>query len=172
MDKAWDVDDPFLSLAAQRLVEASEAAHSGQSLLAEQLAYTLALHLSDRYAAPSSASGEHPRDLDAGMRARIADFVRADPGRDITLSDMAKLSGLSPSAFIRSFKRSTGQTPHRFVVEQRVEAAGDLLCDSGMTIAEIALAVGFSSQSHLGTAFRTITGLSPARFRRLKRGEE
>ncbi|WNJ92930.1 AraC family transcriptional regulator [Bosea sp. 685] len=172
MDKAWDVDDPFLSLAAQRLVEASDAAHSGQSLLAEQLAYTLALHLSDRYAAPSSASGEHPRDLDAGMRMRIADFVRADPGRDIALSDMAKLSGLSPSAFIRSFKRSTGQTPHRFVVEQRVEAAGDLLRDSGMTIAEIALAVGFSSQSHLGTAFRTITGLSPAQFRRLKRGEE
>ncbi|SFJ84813.1 AraC family transcriptional regulator [Bosea sp. OK403] len=172
MDKAWDVDDPFLSQAAQRLVEASDAAHSGQSLLAEQLAYTLALHLSDRYAAPSSASGEQPRDLDASMRARMADFVRADPGRDITLSDMAKLSGLSPSAFIRSFKRSTGQTPHRFVVEQRVEAAGDLLCDSGMTIAEIALAVGFSSQSHLGTAFRAITGLSPARFRRLKRGEE
>ncbi|WP_204272936.1 hypothetical protein, partial [Enterobacter hormaechei] len=40
MDKAWDVDDPLLALSAQRLVEASETARSGNSLLAEQLAYT------------------------------------------------------------------------------------------------------------------------------------
>lgn len=167
MDKAWDIDDPLLSLSAHRLVEASEAVHSGQSLLAEQLAYTLALHLSDRYAAPSTPSPER-LDLDTGIRARIADYVRADPGRDITLSEMAKVAGLSPSSFIRNFKRSTGMTPHRFVVEQRIHAAAELLSGFDMTIAEIALAVGFSSQSHLGTSFRAATGLSPARFRRLR----
>ncbi|MBN8943623.1 MAG: helix-turn-helix transcriptional regulator [Rhizobiales bacterium] len=170
MDRAWDVDDPLLALAAQRLVEASETARSGNSLLAEQLAYTLALHLADRYAVPSASPAESAPNLDVGIRTLISDFVRADPGRSITLAEMAKVAGMSPSGFIRTFKRSVGVTPHRFVVEQRVDAARDLIAGSDMPIADIALAVGFSSQSHLGVAFRATTGLSPARFRRLRRG--
>lgn len=170
MDRAWDVDDPLLSLAALRLVEASEQTRSGHSLLAEQLAYTLALHLSDRYAAPRAVPAALPPRIDSDMRRRIADLVRADPGRDIALVDMARLAGLSPSSFIRSFKRSAGMTPHRFVVEQRVRAAQEMLATSDLPIAEIALAAGFSSQSHLGTAFRAVSGLTPAHFRRLKRG--
>ncbi len=170
MDRAWDVDDPLLSLSAQRLVEASETANAGHSLLAEQLAYTLALHLSDRYAAPRTTRTDEPSDLDADMRMRIIDFVRADPSRAITLAEMAEVAGLSPSSFIRNFKRSTGVTPHRFVVEQRIRAAQDMLASSGLSIAEIAIATGFSSQSHLGVAFRSVTGLSPAYFRSKRRG--
>jgi AraC family transcriptional regulator len=169
MDYAWDVDDPFLSLAARRVVEASEERRPGRSLLAEQLAHTLALHLSDRYAAPRMAAPERFPNIDDDLRGRIADFVRSDPGRDITLAEMAKIVDLSPSAFLRSFKRSAGLTPHRFVVEQRVRAAQDMLAGSRLPIAEIALAAGFSSQSHLGAAFRAVVGLTPAQFRRLRR---
>jgi AraC family transcriptional regulator len=169
-DRAWDVEDPLLALAARRIVEASEATGAGRSLLAEQLAYTLALHLSDRYAARSAPADSDRQGLRAGMPARIADLVRADPGRAITLAEMAKVAGLSPSRFIGSFKRATGLTPHRFVVEQRVLAAQDMLAGSDRPIAEIALAAGFSSQSHLGTAFRAVTGSSPALFRRNRRG--
>jgi AraC family transcriptional regulator len=56
------------------------------------------------------------------------------------------------------------------VVEQRVLAARHLLATSNLPIAEVALAVGFSSQSHFGGAFRTVTGESPARYRRIQRG--
>ncbi|WP_163117499.1 helix-turn-helix domain-containing protein, partial [Acinetobacter baumannii] len=83
-------------------------------------------------------------------RTLISDFVRADPGRSITLSEMAKVAGMSPSGFIRTFKRSVGVTPQRFVVEHRVDAARDLIAGSDMPSADIALAGGFSSQSHLG----------------------
>ncbi|MGL4291818.1 MAG: helix-turn-helix domain-containing protein [Phreatobacter sp.] len=169
MDKAWDVDDPLLALSAHRLVEASETARSGNSLLAEQMAYTLALHLADRYGVPSTSPVAPAARFDIGLGGLISDFVRADPGRAITLAEMAKVAGMSPSSFIRTFKRSTGLTPHRFVVEQRVQAARDLITGSDMPIAEIALAVGFSSQSHLGVAFRAALGVSPARFRRLRR---
>jgi len=88
----------------------------------------------------------------------------------ITLAAMAEVAGMSPSCFIRSFKRSTGMTPHRFVVEQRVAAARRLLETSDLPIVEIALGVGFSSQSHFGVAFRQVTGESPARYRRAQRG--
>jgi AraC family transcriptional regulator len=104
------------------------------------------------------------------MCARVAEFVQANASAPVTLAAMAQVAGMTPSSFIRSFKRSTGLTPHRFVVEQRVLAARRLLATSNLPIVEIALAVGFSSQSHFGVAFRAITGESPARYRRLQRG--
>ncbi|NEW89452.1 AraC family transcriptional regulator [Rhodopseudomonas sp. WA056] len=171
-DTAWDVDDPLLEASAKRLVEASDSGDRPNPLLAEQLAYTLALHLTDRYSAPRSGLAEPSVPLEAPVRDRIAEFVRSDLGAPITLAAMAEVAGMSPSCFIRSFKRSTGMTPHRFVVEQRVAAARRLLETSDLPIVEIALGVGFSSQSHFGVAFRQVTGESPARYRRLQCGRE
>jgi len=170
MDRAWDTEDAMLEISARRLVEASESGHRPNALLAEQVAYTLALHLSDRYAVPTSPQAERTPNLNETMRERVAEFVRADPGAPVTLAAMAQVAGMSPSCFIRTFKRSTGLTPHRFVVEQRVLAARHLLATSDLPIVEVALAVGFSSQSHFGVAFRAVTGESPARYRRLLRG--
>lgn len=169
-DTAWDVDDPLLEVSAKRLVEASDSGDRPNALLAEQLAYTLALHLTDRYSAPRAATAGQSAPLEAPVRDRIAEFVRSDLGAPITLAAMAEVAGMSPSCLIRSFKRSTGMTPHRFVVEQRVAAARRLLESSDLPIVDIALGVGFSSQSHFGVAFRQVTGESPARYRRLQRG--
>lgn len=170
MDKAWDADDPMLEMSARRLVEASESGLRPNALLAEQVAYTLALHLSDRYAAPDSRTSAQLPEPDEAMRRRVAELVLDDPAAPITLTAMAQAAGMSPSHFIRSFKRTTGLTPHRFVVEQRVLAARHLLETSDLPTVEVALAVGFSSQSHFGVAFRAVTGESPARYRRLLRG--
>lgn len=172
MDRAWDIEDPMLEMSAKRLVEASESGHRPNILLAEQVAYTLALHLSDRYAAPGPFNSGRVPTLDEKMRERIAEFVRADLGTPVTLAAMAKVAGMSVSCFIRTFKRSTGVTPHRFVVEQRIHEASRLLATSDLPIVEIALMFGFSSQSHFGVAFRTVTGKSPALYRRLQRGSE
>ncbi|MFT4097950.1 MAG: AraC family transcriptional regulator [Rhodoblastus sp.] len=169
MDKAWDTEDAFLEMSARRLVEACEK-QQPSSLLAEQFAYTIALHLSDSYATTSSHLPNTAHTLDATLRNRIADFVQADPGATITLAAMAELAGMSPSAFIRSFKRSTGMTPHKFITEQRILLGRRLLAASNLPIVEIALSLGFSSQSHFGVAFRAITGESPANYRRSKRG--
>ncbi|WP_186420103.1 AraC family transcriptional regulator [Bosea sp. CS1GBMeth4] len=172
MDKVWDAEDPMLEMSARRLVEASESGVRPNALLAEQVAYTLALHLSDRYAAPETRMSGHLPGLDEAMRQRVAEFVLDDPAAPITLTAMAQVAGMSPSHFIRSFKRTTGMTPHRFVVEQRVLAARRLLETSDLPIVEVALAAGFSSQSHFGVAFRAVTGESPARYRRLRRGRQ
>jgi|GEM_PF-6260250 len=170
MDMAWDTEDLLLEMSARRLVEASDSGQRPNALLAEQVAYTLALHLSDRYAALGSPKSEPLPSLNETMRARVAEFVRADPSAPVTLAAMAQVAGMTPSSFVRSFKRSTGLTPHRFVVEQRVLAAQRLLATSDLPIVEIALSVGFSSQSHFGVAFRAVIGESPARYRRLQRG--
>jgi AraC family transcriptional regulator len=160
----------MLEAAAKRLVESCGDGDRPSRLLAEQFAYTLALHVSDRYAMQRPTGSERAQPLDDRMRARVTEFVRADPGAPVTLAAMAEVAGMSPSSFIRSFKRATGTTPHRFVVEQRVLAARRLLAASDLPIVDIALSLGFSSQSHFGASFRAVTGESPARYRRLQRG--
>ncbi|MGJ4902857.1 helix-turn-helix domain-containing protein [Bradyrhizobium sp. HKCCYLS2058] len=169
-NQAWDTEDPMLEAAATRLVESCGGGERPSRLLAEQFAYTLALHVSDRYAVQRPPGLEQTRPLDDRMRARVTEFVRADPGAPVTLAAMAEVAGMSPSSFLRSFKQATGTTPHRFVVEQRVLAARRLLSTSDLPIVEIALSLGFSSQSHFGAAFRAVTGESPARYRRMQRG--
>ena len=125
--------------------------------------------MSDRYAATPAARPEEPP-LDARMYRRVAEFVSADPAAPITLSDMARVAGLSPSAFIRAFKRGMGMTPHRFVMEHRLQLARRMLAESDRPIVDIALSLGFSSQSHFGASFRAALGVSPARYRRARRG--
>lgn len=164
-DRVWDVDDPFLALSARRLFE---AVGPGHGLLAEQLALTLAFHVADRYGTPDPARLEPPGALRKGTLERVVAFIRSDPAAAITLSDLAGLAGLSPSQFLRAFKRSTGTTPHRFLLSERVAIAEDMLTHSELPLAEIAVACGFSSQSHLGTAFRAATGVTPAGYRRLR----
>jgi AraC-like DNA-binding protein len=86
--------------------------------------------------------------------------------RDSGLVELAAIAGLSPHHFVGAFKISVGKPPHRFVMERRVQRAVELLRDGNRTIAEIANAAGFSSQSHLTANFRRVTGLTPGRFRR------
>ncbi|MCG7361445.1 AraC family transcriptional regulator [Roseomonas sp. ACRSG] len=169
-DLAWDTEDPFLASTAGRLVEASDSRRPLSALLAEQLAYTVALHLSERYAALPPARPFREPVLEGRMRERVIDLIQSDPAAAIRIADLADVAGLSPSAFIRAFKRATGLTPHRFVIEQRLQAARRLLAETGRPIADIALSSGFSSQSHFGAAFRAAVGVSPARYRRLRRG--
>ncbi|MEM7377048.1 MAG: helix-turn-helix transcriptional regulator, partial [Pseudomonadota bacterium] len=62
--------------------------------------------------------------------------------------DMAAVASISPSHFSRLFKQSVRQTPYQFVIEYRVEKAKLLLADPNRTMIDVALACGFSDQSH------------------------
>ncbi|MDQ1077626.1 AraC family transcriptional regulator [Pseudoroseomonas cervicalis] len=168
-DLAWETEDPFLTAAACRLVEASDRQRPPGPLLAEQLAYTVALHLTERHAAlpPPRAAEMLPHHA---LPSRLRERVLADPAAPLGIAELAAEAGLSPSAFTRAFRRASGQTPHRFILEQRLQAARALLAESDRPLVDIALSLGFASQSHFGAAFRAATGASPARYRAARRG--
>lgn len=169
LDRAWDTEDPFLHVAARRLVETIEYRQPVERLLADQVALTLALHLLDRHAAVPAPAARLPG-LPPAALSRVTEFIRADPAAHCSIAVLAALSGLSPSHFLRKFQAATGMTPLRFVVQERVAQAQHLLARTDMPGCEVALACGFSSQSHLGTAFRSATGLTPRQYRRDTRG--
>jgi AraC-like DNA-binding protein len=83
----------------------------------------------------------------------------------ITIEDLSRLVALSPYYLIRSFKRAHGQTPHQYVVGQRIAKAKELLRNSDLTITEICAMVGFESLGSFSTLFHKVAGLSPRAYR-------
>ena len=102
--------------------------------------------------------------------ARAVEHVEAHPDRSLPVEALAEIAGMSPHHFSRTFAAATGFPPHRYVVNRRIRLAKILLSDTDRPIAEIALACGFSSQSHMTDLMRERLGVAPAQFRREMRG--
>jgi AraC family transcriptional regulator len=101
---------------------------------------------------------------------QIQEYIHAHLDRDIKLTELAALSGVSHYYFCRQFKRSLGISPYQYVLQQRVERAKQLLKFRDVAISEIALECGFANQSHFTKHFRKLTGITPNRFREIARG--
>ena len=85
------------------------------------------------------------------------------------LAELARACKLSPSHFARAFKETTGRPPHRWLMEQRIETAKQLLADTTSPLVEIAMTCGFADQSHFTRVFSRITASSPGAWRRYQR---
>jgi AraC family transcriptional regulator len=96
---------------------------------------------------------------------RVVDFIEANLQHNVSLSDLANLVGIVPDVLARKMKASVGVSPYRYLLERRIRRAEDLLRSSDMSIAEIALEVGFSSQSHFTAQFRKLSNLTPGAYR-------
>lgn len=101
------------------------------------------------------------------MRAqRVIDYIDANIGKRLRLHELADVALLSTHHFARMFKAEFGVTPARFVLERRIRYARNLLRLPGWSIAEVAIAAGFASQSHMTTIFAEHVGATPAEYRR------
>ncbi|MCW2106579.1 UNVERIFIED_ORG: AraC family transcriptional regulator [Rahnella aquatilis] len=98
---------------------------------------------------------------------RVKNYIEEHLSEEIMLENLAKAAGLSIRHFTRNFQIETGETPHKWMMRVRVEKAKNLLADTEMTINEIAQACGFSSQSHLTTYLKNLTGYTPLHWRHL-----
>jgi AraC family transcriptional regulator len=96
---------------------------------------------------------------------RVAQYIQDNLHRELRLVELSSLVNMSPYHFARLFKRSTGVSPHRFLVQRRIEQARALLAAEPLSIAEIARSVGFRTPSHFTTTFRRVTGITPTIYR-------
>jgi AraC family transcriptional regulator len=95
--------------------------------------------------------------------------IHSDLGGRPSLRGLAESVGVHPVTLARAFRRAFGCTVGEYVRTLRIESATRQLADTDLSLAEIALAAGFSDQSHFSNLFRQHTGLSPFRFRRAVR---
>jgi AraC-like DNA-binding protein len=102
---------------------------------------------------------------------RALDYIDANLDEPITLADLAAATTLSPMHFAAQFRISTGVRPHEYLLRRRIERAQELLLQPGLSIVDVALSVGFQTQSHFTTVFRRFIGDTPHRWRRSNFGE-
>jgi len=107
--------------------------------------------------------------LSPAMKHRICDFIESHIGEKISLDSLSTMAGLSPHHFARAFQQSVGMPPHRYLLRRRLDHVEQMLRDTQLPLSHIALAVGFSDQSHLNRHFRRLTGMSPSLARGLER---
>ena len=161
--KKWN--EPLLLLYDDRLAQCAELlareiveqegdfALYGESLTT---AFLAALFTPARLRSRASQSGLPRRQL-----GRSLDYIEANLINNIRLNELANVAGLSPSHFARAFKTSTGFTPYRWIIEQRIHRAKRLMIKGGKSISIAAHLAGFANQSHFTKAFRRITGTTP-----------
>src|ERR1700674_939705 len=103
--------------------------------------------------------------LGSARLQRIKELVHAKMEDDLSLDEMAQSVGLSTAHFARMFRKSTGETPHQFVLRQRLERAKAMLRAPDARVLDVAVACGFKTQQHFAQVFRDVCGISPTGYR-------
>ncbi|MGO6671607.1 AraC family transcriptional regulator [Rhizobium leguminosarum] len=154
-----------LRWSMERMMAEMYEGQPGGLLIAQHLAHmmlvqALRVHLTE------GASG------DANWFVALADkqigaainAMHADPAFRWTLQELADRAGMSRSKFALRFREIAGETPMEYLVRWRMLLATDKLENSGDSIAMIAIAVGYESESAFRTAFKRIMGYTPRHF--------
>lgn len=152
--RSLDEDPPLARRYLERLstlLVPEEAAEAGRSL--------------PSYAGPR-VDGVAKGGLAGWQLRRVVAHVEAHLHGPIFTSTLAEVAQLSTGHFCRAFKVSTGETPHGFVVRQRIRRAQLLMRDTQDTLSQIACACGLSDQAHLTRLFRRLVGTTPLAWRR------
>ena len=158
--------DPVGGHLLSFIAEELEAPGVLDALYGEQLSALVCTHLLRTHAGSTGRAEPACRGgLAPGRLRRVLATMTERLGEDLPLGLLAEVAGLSPFHFIRAFQQATGTTPHRRLIEMRVDRAAALLLDSNIPLGEVALACGFASQSHMTTWVRRLTDSTPARIR-------
>lgn len=96
---------------------------------------------------------------------RVIEHIEANLHRAVGLSELAVCAGLSRMHFARQFRIATGTRPHEYVVRRRIERAQELMLASRKSLLEIALDVGFQSQTHFCSVFKRLCDETPRAWR-------
>ncbi len=160
--------DPLLSQIALALWRELEEPAPAGNLYADSAAQLLAVHLLRQYTSGGAVRGASKgptQPLTSQQMKRVIDCVQAQCAQPLSLEVLAQQTGYSPYHFARLFQCTTGETPHHFVLRQRIERAQRLLAETALPLARIAGESGFANQSAFTRVFRRSVGMTPRAYR-------
>ena len=160
-------NDVIVSIT-RRLMHELESA-SGTEAYLKSLANALIAELQRELRHPESVVSPAASRSELRIAHAAMGHISARLGEHLTVAELARACGVGMTSFSSSFREATGITPHRYLRKARIERAGELLRTTGLTVREIAEAVGFRGQGHFCTAFIAERGLTPTAYRRTSR---
>jgi AraC-like DNA-binding protein len=117
-----------------------------------------------RHARVSDNTARYSRGEEQAV-ATARDYLEASFTKNVTLSTLARVAGISEFHLLRLFRDSMGLPPHAYLIQRRIDHARKLLARQ-VPIVEVALETGFSDQSHFTRHFKRILGITPGEYRR------
>jgi AraC family transcriptional regulator len=151
-------------MAMLLLAELKSGAPPSQ-LYVGSLTQVLAIHLLRHYSTATRPVISEHKSLTRVQLQPAIDYIHTHLNRDLSLAELASVINISPTYFAGLFKQVMGISPHQYVIQQRVKRAKLMLSKTDLAIADIALQVGFSNQSHLTQQFKRLTGITPKQVR-------
>jgi AraC family transcriptional regulator len=155
--------DPLIRGLARELQDDLEHGRQPEDAYLNAIAEVIAVHLARHYAV--SASTRVATGLAEHKLRSVQTFLREHISKTVHVDELAAVVHMSPFHFARMFKQTTGQTPHLYVVMQRLETAKALLRTSDEPLIEVAAQAGFRTQGHFTGVFHRYTGVTPHVFR-------
>ncbi|SJM29703.1 putative Transcriptional regulator, AraC family [Mesorhizobium delmotii] len=161
---ALSESDPLIERLLSTLVPQLRGPDPSGHMFADAAAEMIAIHLLQRYST-RSVIVRNAETISRKKLRQVEDFVDANLGENVTLDEMARVACMSVFHFARSFKQSTGETPHAFVRLRKLEHAKRMLAETDWDVRRVARAVGYTNASHFAAVFREKSGVTPAAYR-------
>ena len=146
------------------VVDTSNIESRGSRLLAESVSSVIVVHLLKQYSSRKPIIREYTDGLSQQKLQIAIEYIQAYLNTDISLDKLSQAVGMSMHHFSRLFKKSVGYSPYQYVLKCRIERAKMLLLQRQLSIADVAFAVGFASQSHFTQHFKRFVGITPKQF--------
>jgi AraC family transcriptional regulator len=163
----FQIRDAQLENIGWALKTEMESSYPSGRLYVESLAVSVASRLISAYSSITQPLPQQTGGLGGRRLKQTLTYIEDNLSEDLSLSQLASITGISASHFKTLFRESAGVPLHQYVIQRRIDRAKDLLMAGKLSIAEIALATGFSHQSHLARHMRRASGLSPRAMKRL-----
>jgi AraC family transcriptional regulator len=164
--------DPRLSAMVAAVHAEMVAGFPSGRLFLDSVEQAMAVTLVNRHAVRHRPVQFSRGGLSSARLRRIKELVHTKMEDDLSLEEMAQAVGLSTAHFARMFRKSTGETPHQFVLRQKLERAKGMLRAPGARVLDVAIACGFKTQQHFAQVFRDVWGVSPTEYRQYLVGSE
>lgn len=158
--------DPRLSTLVHALWDEAANASPLGPLYAQGITLAMIGLLDAGYGTGRAVAAKQTGKFGARDVKRLRALVAEQLGEDLRIERLAECVSMSPNHFARTFKATFGQSPHAFVLEQRIQAAAQLLrAHANRNVADVASECGFPSHAHFTEVFRKMIGTTPARWR-------
>ncbi|PZD75197.1 HTH-type transcriptional activator Btr [Acaryochloris thomasi RCC1774] len=161
----YALEDETIRSVAQMLRPWLTERCSVSNLYRTMLVKLLAVHLIAKYAQADIVPIGSEGGVAISKLAPVLNHIHRCIDENLKIADLADIYGVSPSHFSRVFKDAVGQSPHQYILSQRINLAKQLLAETDLSIADITLECGFYDQSHFIVQFRRFTGTTPKTYR-------
>jgi AraC family transcriptional regulator len=162
----FNVEDGQLQHLVRALLAVAQEGSCEDALMGELLVNAVCIRLAKRFAISEANIVPCRGGLPPARLKRVLEYIGSNLEKNITLTELAGVANMNLYYFAVLFRQSTGVSPHRYVLSQRVERAKELLRDPKLSVLDVSMHVGFEHQNNFARAFRRVIGVSPTEFKR------